>query len=56
MRLVIFTAHYPYGAGEAFLEDEIRTAEKEFDRNLVIMAYEKALSDIKNTAVKEKKR
>lgn len=30
--LVIITAHYPYGLGEAFVEDELRVAEKYFDK------------------------
>ena len=39
MRLVIFTLHYPYGAGEPFLEDELRVAEKEFDRILIVSSH-----------------
>lgn len=35
MRLVLFTAHYPY-RGEAFLEDEIRVAERFFDEILIV--------------------
>lgn len=35
MRLVVFTGHYPY-RGEAFLEDEIRVAERFFDEILIV--------------------
>ena len=40
MNLVIFTAHYPYGNGEPFLEDEMRIAERYFD-NITIVTYAK---------------
>lgn len=40
MQLVIFTAHYPYGQGEEFLEKELRTAEGYFER-ITIVSMEK---------------
>ena len=40
MRLVIFTAHYPYGNGEPFLEDEMRVAELYFE-GITIVSYAK---------------
>lgn len=36
MRLVLFTAHYPYGLGEEFLENELRIAEKEFSEIMIV--------------------
>ena len=45
MRLVIFTAHYPYGSGEVFLENELRVAEKKFDE-IVVVSNAKASEDI----------
>lgn len=39
-RLVIFTAHYPYGNGEPFLEDELRIAESYF-QEILIVSYAK---------------
>lgn len=45
MRLVIFTAHYPYGSGEVFLENELRAAEAEFDE-IVIVSNSKATEQI----------
>ena len=41
MQLVIFTGQYPYGAGEVFLEDEMRIAEQKFD-SITIVTYAKA--------------
>lgn len=38
MRLVVFTGHYPYGVGEEFLEDEIKTAENHFDDIIIVSA------------------
>ena len=32
MQLVVFTAHYPYGHGEEFLENELCVAEEYFER------------------------
>ena len=40
MNLVLFTAHYPYGNGEPFLEDELRAAERVFAR-ITIITYAK---------------
>lgn len=40
MNLVIFTSHYPYGLGEAYLEEELRIAERIFD-NILIVSYAK---------------
>ena len=40
MNLIVFTAHYPYGNGEPFLEDEMRIAERYFD-SITIVTYAK---------------
>ena len=40
MKLVLFTAHYPFGQGESFLEEEIRVAERYFER-IKIVSYER---------------
>lgn len=40
MQLILFTAHYPFGSGEEFLEDEIRVAEKYFE-SITIVTMEK---------------
>lgn len=41
MQLVVFTAHYPYGHGEEFLENELRVAEGYFER-ITIVSMEKS--------------
>ena len=40
MKLVLFTAHYPFGQGESFLEEEIRVTERYFER-IIIVSYER---------------
>ncbi len=40
-RLIIFTSHYPFGAGEPFLEEEIRIAESCFNE-ITIVTYAKS--------------
>ena len=39
-RLVLFTAHYPYGNGEPFLEEELRIAASLF-KEIIIVTYAK---------------
>ena len=41
MQLVVFTAHYPYGHGEEFLENELCVAEEYFER-ITIVSMEKS--------------
>ena len=44
MDLVLITGHYPYGMGETFVEDEMKIAEKFFDK-ITILSGEKKPKD-----------